>query len=535
VLSRLQGTYALLLRGYNDLPGMPIPMAMAGSITADGNGNITAGEFDFDNGGGITTSVPTPVSGSYSIDVSFHDMTRGRIVTNYTFPNTSINVAFNFVLSADGTRGRAVESDGSGVINSGTILQQDPAALASAKPDGTYAFGLDSDAPYGGRIVETGRFVLAGGVVTGGKVDQSKAANLTPIYSNDDAQGAATNPDSSGRGTLTLTLTVTGDSTQYAYYIVNSGQLNLVQIDRGLKFGTVQAGVAYAQKMSSFTNLTSVTTTSVLQMTGLDAIPGTTNGVGPDVIIGVLTISGGNQFKLTFDENDLGINLLTQHPASGSVVFDPTTGRGTFSDPGGFQSAFMDTSVFYLYDVGKGFIIDADISTCAPGSPPGCVQATPSTAITNNAFSGTFTTQSGAPFSPTSVSGNLIGGFGATAIPDVPDIAAAIFADPATSTFTAVGTLDSLSTQVGNLPDQALPSDANFGTYFFPDLVNQPGYGSGGLSPFVFGDFATNHRITKFTSFYIIGPNQFVLIGVQPAVGNQQHGPYSGVAFFDPF
>lgn len=514
-LSRLQGSYAILLRGYYDVPGTTIPMAIAGSVTADGKGNITAGEFDVDNGGGITSSTPNPISGSYSIDVSFHGITRGRVITNYTFPGSTINIAFDFVLSVDGKHGRAIESDGSGFINSGTILQQDSSALASANPDGTYAFGLDSDAPYGGRIVEDGRFVLAGGVISGGIVDQSKAANLTPIYSNDTAQGSATKPDASGRGTLTLT--VKGDSTQYAYYIVNSGQLNLVQIDQGLKFGTVQSGVAYAQTLPFTAN--SVNTTSVLQMTGIDALPNPSTGIGPDVIIGVLNISGGNKFTLTFDENDLGTVLMT-HPASGLVDFDPTTGRGAFSDLGGFQSAFMDKSVFYLYDVGKGFIIDADISTCAPGSPPPCVPATPSTAITNNAFSGTFTTQFGGPFSASSINGNLIGGFGATAIPDIPDIEAAITADSTAGAFTALGDMDTLSTQKGN--HRNVPFG---GTYFFLDA--SLGHGSGALPPFVFGDLVSDQGATKFTSFYMICQNQFVLIGVQSGV-------QSGIDFFDP-
>jgi hypothetical protein len=316
---------------------------------------------------------------------------------------------------------------------------------------------------------------------------------------------------------------VNGDSTTYAYYIVNSTQLNMVQIDQGLKFGTVQAGVANAQK-APFT-ADSVNMTSVLQMTGLDAIPNTANGVGPDVIIGVLTVSNGNQFALRFDENDLGTVLaVPPHSANGSVTFDPTTGRGTLSDPGGFESAFMDASVFYLYDVGKGFMVDVDISTCAPAPPavpPGCIIATtPAAAITNNAFSGTFTAQVGAPFGPTSIGGNLIGGFGATVIPDIPDMAAAITADNVAGTLTGLGDLDSLSAQIGNHRDLSFG-----GTFTIFDAALGHGYGS--LSPLVFGDFISDQRTTQFTSFYMIGPNQFVLIGIQGGVN-------SAIAFFDP-
>ncbi|HTC61844.1 MAG TPA: hypothetical protein VK709_03305 [Candidatus Saccharimonadales bacterium] len=512
--TRLKGSYSLLLRGY-DLAGSP--MSMAGSVTADGQGNITAGEFDANNGGGITR-IAGPLMGSYSIDPSFNNVTRGRIViTNYTYPGTNIGIAFDFTLSADGKGGRAVESDGTGYINSGTLLQQDSVALTAANPSGTYAFGLDSDSPVGGRTVEAGRFVLAAGAVTGGIADQSTAGNLTPTYAAEPITGgSATAPDSSGRGTLTLT--VKGNSSTFAYYIVNSTQLNLLQIDRALTFGTVQAGVAYVQKMPFSAD--SVNTTSVLQMTGMDTVPGTTNKIGPDVIIGVLKISGGNQFTLTFDENDLG-TVLPGHPANGNVFFDPTTGRGTFSDVGGFENAFMDASVFYLYDAGKAFIIDADISTCAPPPavvPPSCViSSSPATSITNNAFSGTFTTQASGPFNASAISGNLILGSGATVIPDIPDIETAVTANPADGTFAAVTDLDSLLTQSANLRNYSFS-----GTFAIKDPTL--GVGAATLPAFIFGDFVITPTPA---SFYMIAPNQFVLIGMQP-------GLYSGISYIDP-
>jgi hypothetical protein len=514
-LNRLQGSYSLLLRGY-DLTGSP--MAIAGSVTADGQGNISGGEFDINDGGGVTR-VAGPVSGSYTIDPSFNNVTRGRItIANFVFPGTSIEIAFDFTLSSDGTHGRAVESDGSGYMNTGTFLLQAASALTAANPSGTYAFGLDSDAPVGGRNVEVGRFVLAAGVVTSGVVDQSTAGNITPVYSAQPiTSGSATNPDSSGRGTLSLI--INGKTSSYVYYIVHTGSLNLLQIDRGLLFGTVQAGAANVQKLP-FTS-GSVNTTSVLQLTGMDAVPGTTYQIGPDVIIGVLTISGGNQFALTFDENDLG-TVLTNHPASGSVTFDPATGRGTFSDLGGFESGFMDASVFYLYDQGKGFLADADISTCAPPPfvpPPGCVIATsPSMAITNDAFSGTFVPQASGPFSAsTSISGNLIGGSGATAIPGIPDTEIAINADASTGAYTAVTDLDSLLSQSGNL------RNLDFGgTYAIKDTTL--GHGATTVPAFIFGNFVIT---PEAASFYMIGANQFVLIGTQAGLD-------SGIVFVDP-
>jgi hypothetical protein len=501
----LQGNYTFLLRGYD---GSGIPMALAGGLSADGNGNITAGEMDINDGGGITL-VPSPATGTYTIDPSFNNAPRGTItITSFTFPNSSDHPSFKFALSADGKRGKIIELDGTGFLNAGTITAQDSSATAGAIPAASYAFGFDSDAPVGGRIVEDGQFVLGAGGVTGGIVDQSKAANAAPTYSGATVSpDVATSPDSSGRGTFTLT--VDGNSTKYAYYIVNSSQLNVIEVDQGLMFGTVQAGVARKQ-VSLSADSVNTSPASVLQMTGMDAIPGTANGIGPDVIIGVMTISTANGFSMTFDSNDLGA-ILTEHPSTGIVTsFDPTTGRGVLSNGGGFNAGFVNSAAFYLYDVGSGFIIDIDPST--PNGTP------PDQAVTNNAFSGTFVTQTGSPFNAQSLSGNLLALSGASAIPDIPNIAAAVNVNNQAGTLSGSGDLTSLNSQIGNAPNISFN-----GAYTITDAGL--GHGSGTLPAGFFGFFQSTAQIP--VSFYLIAPNQFVLIGAE-------NGANSGVTFFDP-
>jgi hypothetical protein len=487
------GQYAFLLRGYDVADS---PMAMAGSFTADGNGNITGGELDFNDGGGVT-SVPSPIQGHYTTDSSFNNVVRGTItITSYTFPNSSNNIVLKFVLSSDATRGRIMELDGSGYMNSGTMLQQDPAALTAANPAGSYAFGLDSDAPVGGRTVEDGQLVIAQGGAITGIVDQSKAGNATPTYSAAPiaAGSTATTPDASGRGTLSIA--VGSNTSLYAYYLVNSGQLDLIQIDPGHTFGTAQAGIARAQSQLTAGSVNTVGP-SVLQMTGMDSPHGTQN-IGPDVIIGVITISGATNFGVTFDSNDLG-NILTNHPAPGTIAsFDPTTGRGVISVTGGFNTGFMDSAVFYLYEAGEGFIIDADPST--------------NTGITNNAFSGTFTTQT----QSFSLSGKLIAGSVGSASIDIPDFEAAFNVNGQTGAATAMGDLSSPS--LGNVPNEAFT-----GTLAITDFPL--GYGTATLPAGLFTPNASSQQAPA--SFYMLGPNQFVLIGTQSGV-------YSGISFFDP-
>ncbi len=498
----LKGSFSFLLRGYDS--GSGAPMAMAGTIVADGNGNITGGEIDFNNGGGIN-SVPSPATGVYTVDNAFNGITKGSFeITSFKFPGTNIDLRFRVVLSADGKHGRIIELDGSGYLNSGTIQMQDPTA-ASVKPTGSFAFGLDSDAPLAGRIVSVGQLVIGSSGITGGLIDQSKAADPSPIYSGATIRpDSASAPDANGRGTLTIT--VGDNSTQYAYYIVDSTRFLLVQIGEGLKYGTVQAGTARAQKSLT---ASSIQTTSVLQLTGMDEPTGTST-VGPAVIIGVMAVGTENSFNLTFDSNDLG-TILVSHPASGSISsFDPVTGRAVLSSPGGFGSGFVDSAVIYLYDTGSGFFIDSDIST-PDGTPP-------DQAMTNNAYSGTLTNRTGAPFNASSLTGNFIAGFGGSASPDIPNFELGVTLNSTAGTYAAAGDLASLPSQDG------LATNVQFNGTF--GLVNSSlGHGSLTLPAAVFGDFTSG--ATSTASFYLIGPNQFVLIGID-------QGRYSGVAFFDP-
>jgi hypothetical protein len=138
--------------------------------------------------------------------------------------------------------------------------------------------------------------------------------------------------------------------------------------------------------------------------------------------------------------------------------------------------------------------------------------------MTNNAYSGTLTVRTGAPFSASSLTGNLVAGFGGSASPDIPNFELGLTLNSTAGTYTAAGDLASLPSQDG------LATNVQFNGTF--GLVNSSlGHGSLTLPAAVFGDFTSG--ATSTASFYLIGPNQFVLIGID-------QGRYSGVAFFDP-
>jgi hypothetical protein len=494
LLTKAVSSYIFLLRGFD---GVGSPMAMVGNLIIDANNNVRGGEFDLNDGHAIVP-VPGPLTGTYVINSAPNATTRGTInLTNVTQPTGMTNLSFKFVLSTDRTNGRIIELDGTQFFTEGTLLLQDPSAVAGmTAPQGPYAFQLDSDDPLGARVVEAGQFGLAaGGAISSGVVDQSQAGAANPTYTAQPLTGSAAAPDALGRGTLVLN--VAGNSFDYVYYIVNSSQIDLVGIDNASP--TVQSGVARAQ---SAMNGGGVNLTSILQMTGLNPLNGSP---APDVLIGLAAITG-NSLNLLFDSNNAGA-VLKKASVSGSVTsFDSTTGRGVLSVTGGFTGGFVDSAVFYLYDPGDGFIIDTD-TTSAGGA-------------TNYALSGTLTARAAGPFSNSTLSGNAMLAMGGSPTRDVPNAVAGLTFVSAAGTFSGTGSLTSFFKSGGPFVDSSFIN----ATYQVSDATN--GYGTATVPASLVGNFTPNS--TSPASFYLINTNQAFMIGTNG-------GSESGVISFIPF
>lgn len=319
-------------------------------------------------------------------------------------------------------------------------------------------------------------------------------------------------------------MTILGKSVAYAYYIVDANHFFLIEIDRGTTFGTVFGGVARSQNGLTASSVNGI---SVIQLTGFDVFPlQTPNPVYPVVLVGRLTVSGGNTFSVQFDINDIG-QFLVGEGANGTVTFDPSTGRAALSAPGGFNTNFLDVGAWYLYDTGKGFFVEEDISTSGVPGP---------NSITNRALSGTTVPQSGAPFHLTDISGNLIAGFGASSTPLVPNAALGMNFVPPTAvttgkagSYTAVGDLTSIATQGGKIPDGSYS-----GRIAFVDSTNLAnGHGLLTLQAPLVGDFS-NSGTTYQATFYMIAPNQFVAIAGNPGSFLGTVPPFTGVIFVGP-
>jgi hypothetical protein len=217
----------------------------------------------------------------------------------------------------------------------------------------------------------------------------------------------------------------------------------------------------------------------------------------------VLSITGGNSVATTFDENSAGTPRTNSGPGAFVSPFDPATGRTLIAH------SFFVGAVIYLYDTGKGFIIDVTPSSQAGGC---------------HAFSGPLIPQSAGPFSiATHLSGNLIALGGGSSSPSIPsvDFAANFDSTISPGTYNFLIDLASSNSTIGSggqvagvsLTDHYLIDDAN------------TGHGVIRMIGGIIGD--PNTFAADLANYYIIGPNQFVAIG-------QTMGVPSGVLFFDP-
>jgi len=223
----LQGNYVYQISGTDLSTGAPY--REAGVFTADGNGNLTNGVDDFEEG---TSGVsPSSINGTYSVNT---DGTGGLI---FNIAGGSLN--FSITL-ANASAGYVMEAD-SFANGSGTIERQG-AAAAGSTPAGTFAFRMHTIAGAGSASM-VGVVTVSGGGITGsddvergGVLDNSTGAPLT-------LTGSLSSPDSLGRGTGSIADSA-GVSTGFVYYIVDSNHFRMLSHDVGI------IGLGLAEKRS---------------------------------------------------------------------------------------------------------------------------------------------------------------------------------------------------------------------------------------------------------------------------------------------
>jgi len=379
--AKMSGQYAFLIAGYDGDGNAEL----AGSFTADGNGNISNGVGDYVFSSGIEQFTGLTFTGNYSVDA---DNRASMTIDISTSRGTSL-FAQTFSLSLGSfsggiaSRGELIELDSDEIIATGVLAKQDPAAFSTAAVTGGYAFGFEGTAISGYPMTAAGRFTASNGSLMSGQVDvyglglaengsgTVTAASSTPFT-------GVYEVDSNGHGTATLTFTGEDPGfSQFSFYVVSATELLFIETDLSCLVGEMcssKAGISGAalQQSGGPFSASSFKGTSVFNLT--------TAGVGVanagSVSVGQASFDGNDNVIETSEENNAG-KISSGLTTNGTYTVDPDgLGRGVITLAGDPQP-----KPFYMVSPGKAFIVDL-------GSPE----------------AGMFETQTAEPFSNASIS-----------------------------------------------------------------------------------------------------------------------------------
>jgi hypothetical protein len=291
----INGAYAFSFSG-NDVNGF---FAVAGTLTANGGGQITSGVIDINRVGGVFQNIG--LTGTYATRAD------GRGVATLTTAAGNFSLAFS-ILNANRVLITRFETGANG---SGAMDLQNPGAFSTAALAGQFAFNLSGVDTAGNPFATVGSVTTnAAGTVTGGIQDSSDDGAIlqaAPITAGTIA--VATN----GRGTASLS-TASG-VLNFAFYVVDANQIKLVETDAT----PVLAGDAFRQN-GTFSNAT---------LSGPFAFTiGGANLAAPFAAGGVLTSNGAGAITSGIEDVNNGGTANTNLTLSGTYTL-AANGRGT--------------------------------------------------------------------------------------------------------------------------------------------------------------------------------------------------------------
>jgi hypothetical protein len=340
----LKGQYAFLLNGVHPVG----TSAVAGSIVADGNGNITGGEETL-------SGQPLPVTG---ITGSYFLGTDGRgLITLSGVPGSDLNWQNGQQILAvaviDSNRAFIEEFDGSGSYNSAlppqpwfgrTLrgeLELQQTGDFTVPPSGPYAFSFQHSgltisgtscsrflvcAAYDGGVLDTD----ATGAISSFSMDRYVDGIASSIVSGAYGFQRFSVVDSFGHGTVNI------GPYAFHYFLVDSGDM-IVMASSSLDQTGLPTGHIYAQPGNA------TLTAGTYAFTSAGSFPlnsGTGNVVGssPQTAGGWFTIDTNGNLSGYLDTNNNGAMLSAT--VTGSVVSGAINGRLTLTMTGGGASQF---------------------------------------------------------------------------------------------------------------------------------------------------------------------------------------------------
>jgi hypothetical protein len=360
--SLLNGQYGFALSG-TDSSGFA---GAAGSITASGTGNITAGEEDVvSQGNGTLNDVAINTGSVYAIGPDH----RGCMILTNANGTTS---AFRFALgSIDGsgvaTAGRILEFDdttGSGTRLSGTIRLQDSTSFTASQFKGSYAFGVVG---VGFALANPSRFAMIGtfaadgvSALSSGNFDIDEGGTVTSNITASPG-GSFTCCSTNGRGTLTLQAY---NVPTLSFYMLSNGSALLINSGGPIVVGELH-GIAAATSFSQ----SSLSGSAVLRSTGQSS-------TGPVVDVALASADGSG-------------NITSSDNINAAGAFTTSSAKFTYNVASNGRVTLTGSStppVLYLYGPSQGYWLGTDASVTF-----GILDPQAAGPFSNASFSGAYT------------------------------------------------------------------------------------------------------------------------------------------------
>lgn len=340
-VSMLSGTFAFMTRGI-DANGYN---GIAGSVTLDGQGNVTGGEFDSADPSAVISAAILPTG---SVDVSGNTSVTGYTLDQFghgilTLEFNHNGSAYEMIYSLTATSSSHAmlsEVDEMGDLTGALDLQS--ANFSAAQFAGNYSFvsageNIARSVPmnFGGIFTADGASSIGSGTLD---------INAAGTYRTGPFTATFTPPDGYGRGTVTF---ASASPVSFAYYIVGPEVIRLVEIDATT---AVTAGSAYGEGSNSSVNNAQVAGKYAFSMHGY--------GVnGANGMAGQFVADGSGNFAGVLDSNDAGTATLAA-PLSG----------GTYSFSGNARGSVATQDGSFTANV---YMTDPNINLLDPSNPSG--------------------------------------------------------------------------------------------------------------------------------------------------------------------
>jgi hypothetical protein len=225
----INGPYVFDVSG-TDVANNGTPVSVVGQMTATGNGVISGGIYDSDDGGSLLRAQTFGAGGSYSFDP-----TNGATFGRGTMSFASRTFIFYIV---DSTRIRLIETDGQ-LFTFGDALQQSGAPTQTVAGSFSFLIGGSSVLGTAGPIARGARFTTdASGNLTNIRLDDNNNGSITQIgsantFSNASFAIDAANPGT-GRGTLQFLASGQSNPYTFVFYFSSATQAFIQDTSNGV-------------------------------------------------------------------------------------------------------------------------------------------------------------------------------------------------------------------------------------------------------------------------------------------------------------